>query len=146
MSTRSFYRNGSSVTDRLSEVIDQPHRSSSIPHDPSYSASSGNGSMYEFPFDPYCSGMNQKLDRMVTLILEQKEVSKNIQKETNDLRREVATLMMEVSVVKEKVEKQVPNDSSTSSKQKKIPSQLSVSSYGTCSVVRQKKCMLLIII
>ena len=125
MSTGSFYRGGSSVTDRLSEISE--HSRSRSFNDSTYGNGSVTGSMYEFPIDPFQTGMNQKLDRMVTLILEQKDLTASIQKETNDLRREVATLTSEVLAMKEKVDNQILNDSPTSSSRKKIPSQLSVS-------------------
>ena len=87
--------------------------------------SSSMGNIYEFPSgsqQDVCSqeGMNQKLDRMVSLMLEQRQISNNIQKETNELREEVASLTTELASVKQKVE--ATKDSSTgSSVRKKLP-------------------------
>ena len=71
------------------------------------------------------SGINQKLDRMITLVLEQKTVSEKLKEETSELRKEVAAIKSELSGIKQVS----PSESSASSSviKKKIPSQLSVS-------------------
>lgn len=117
MDTGSFY---TSMTNVLSQNGDQPH----FPRAPT--DGSNLGSMYEFPFDPFQQGgVNQKLDRVVSLILEQKEVTSTIKREMSELRKEVASLMTKVSVSQQK--QKMSDDSPTSTIRKKVPSQLSVS-------------------
>lgn len=127
----SFYRGGSSVT----------HSFSRNPRDhfDFGSASRGGGSMYEFPSGGMSSGgmssggaavtgIEQKLDMVVSLVMEQKSISATIESGTNDLKGVVATQVSDVAYLKDKVEQRTMSSSSPSgSVRKKIPSELSVS-------------------
>lgn len=116
-----LYNNGASVTTALSTAgFEGSDRTS---------GSGYYGGVSRSDVDPIQTGMNQKLDRLVTLVLEQKEVSGSIQKETNELKKVVASLTTELSVVKEKLEQ--PNISPNNTV-KRIPSQLSVSAFYIC--------------
>lgn len=117
----------------MTNGLSGPHNDEPLmyPRYASSNSSVGTGSMYEFPSGPQDlsaqEGMNQKLDRVVTLILEQRTISNNIQKETSDLRKEVALLNTELTTLKQNVEAMKDSPTSSSSVRKKIPSQLSVS-------------------
>lgn len=120
MASGSFYRRGMSMTSHLSGGNEQFGLAADGGN------SSNSGSMYEFPSasGQFHEATNQKLDRVVSLLLEQRTVSNNLQMETNELRKQVASLRTEVSSIKEQVDQQTP---SSSGGRQKIPAQLSVS-------------------
>lgn len=124
----SFYRNGSSLAPSLSlNSRDQFDRGAA--------GHSSSGSMYEFPSGPINGtpvsvGIEQKLDMVVSLVLEQKAISAKIEKDTNDLKGDFGSLVSDVAYLKGKVEHSANGSSASGSVQKKIPSQLSVSFVG----------------
>ena len=120
-----FYRDGSSVTRSFP-------RNSGDRFDFG-GASHPGGSMYEFPsggMGAAVSGVEQKLDMVVSLVMEQKALSATIESGTNELKGVVNTLVSDVAYLKDKVAKTPMNSSSPNgSVRKKIPSELSVSFY-----------------
>lgn len=118
----SFYRNGCSRV---------------LPDNTNY------GSMYEFPSGPTTNGIEQKLDMVLSHILEQKEISGKIENETKDLRSIVDTLVSDLSHLKEKIEHPSVNGSSTSVR-KKIPTELSVSlSQEIATIITSRKVIII---
>ena len=118
-----FYRGGSSVT-----------RSFSRGSGDHFDFGDRSGSMYEFPSGSgggmsaaAVSGIEQKLDMVVSLVMEQKALSATIESGTNDLKGVVTTLVSDVAYLKEKVQKTAVESSPSGSARKKIPSELSVS-------------------
>lgn len=114
----SFYRNGSSMTNLLSRNPDR-FDYGGLGH--------SSGSMYEFPSGQIGGGIEQKIDRMVSLMLEQNTISSNIQSETIKLTKVVESLTADITYVKKKVESSTYDSSNSGSIRKKIPSELSVS-------------------